>query len=144
MQTQRTAAAAQEKPLETPVKIEEEPTEEDEFFNFVNDLLDLRMADFKKEPVEGLSDIKDDYGPPAAVASRRQSKAVSVKSNYLNIQINYFSWDPELKDDTFVADYRERKHLKVRCWPESILFNVDNLIYINLIVRTQIDHNGSL
>ncbi|KAI6183117.1 Sodium/hydrogen exchanger [Aphelenchoides bicaudatus] len=80
MQTQRTAAAAQEKPLETPVKIEEEPTEEDEFFNFVNDLLDLRMADFKKEPVEGLSDIKDDYGPPAAVASRRQSKAVSLGS----------------------------------------------------------------
>jgi hypothetical protein len=47
MQTQRTAAAAaQEKPAETPVKVEE-----DTFFNMVNDLL-VSLCGFKKYTLE--------------------------------------------------------------------------------------------
>lgn len=43
----------------------------------VNQLLDLRMADFKKEPVKDATDIRDEYGP-GPITSQRHSRPVSV------------------------------------------------------------------
>lgn len=68
-----------ERPEELAIEVGNETEDKNAFFNMINDLLDLRLAEFKKEPMEEVTDIKDDYGPPKSAAGRRQSRAISVR-----------------------------------------------------------------